>query len=167
MPCWEWVDSKKLLNLKTVQEFRFGHDRKMIYLSVMNMKKITEEINFQDSIACINDISGSNEVRSRSSFEGFSGTFSSKTSSRLLLLSISSFFTEDVSSWRSESALLRTLKIFWPTKEFLNEVKSAVTVLNGEKQNVFIQIKIVEYENNLSRFSNQGIWAQARGRQFE
>ena len=68
----------------------FGHDRKMIYLRVMNMKKITEEMNFQDSIACINDISGSNEVRSRSSFEGFSGSFSSKASSRLLLLSISS-----------------------------------------------------------------------------
>ena len=159
MPCWKWVDSKNYLTRSMI--------RKMIYLSVINMKKITEEMNFQDSIACINDISGSNEVRLRSSFEGFSGSFSSKASSRLLLLSISSFFIEGFSLWSPESELLWSLKIFWPTKEFLNEDKSAVTVLNGEKQNVFIQIKIVEYENNLSRFSNQGIWAQDRERQFE
>ena len=151
------IKPEGLRSMSNGRGISFGHDRKMIYLSVMNMKKITEEMNFQDSIACINDISGSNEVRSRSSFEGFSGSFSSKASSRLLFLSISSFFTEDFSSWRPEIALLRSLKIFWPTKEFSNEDKSAVTVLNGEKQNVFIQIKIVEYEKDLFRFSNQCI----------
>ena len=124
------------------------------YLNVMNIKKITEDMNFHDSIACINVISGSNEVISRSAFEGsfFSSVdFSSKASWRLLLWFFSSFGLED---FFSSKRLLFPLRIFCPKNEFSNEVKSAVTVLNGEKQNVFIQIKIVEYEKNLLKFSN-------------
>ena len=130
------------------------------YLNVMNIKKITEDMNFHDSIACINVISGSNEVISRSAFEAsfFSSVdFSSKASWRLLFWSFSSFGLED---FFSSKRLLFPLRIFCPKNEFSNEVKSAVTVWNGEKQNVFIQIKIVEYEKNLWKFSNLsfGLW---------
>ena len=119
------------------------------YLNVINMKKITEEINFHDNIACISVISGSNEVISRFAFVVSvfsSGDFSSKASSRLLFWSFSSDELEELFSSRR---ILWLLKIFCPTNEFSNEVRSVATVLNGEKKNVFIQIKIVEYEKNL------------------
>ena len=110
-------------------------------------------MNLQDNVACANVISGSNEVLSRlllRDSSGFSGFFSSKASWWLLLLSTFSSFDLDESF-----SILFSSKIFCPTIEFSNEVKLAVTVLNGEKQNVFIQINIVEYEKNLEKFPNQ------------
>jgi len=85
------------------------------YLNVINMKKITEEINFHDSIACISVISGSNEVISRSAFV-VSDNFSLR---RFWVIEIL------IADWRGHKLVLS----YWLLKIFY--VKSCLSFLFG------------------------------------